>query len=129
MAATLLLSTTLAFGQHKSSDLAQQTLRHTVNTPSIQYTLPPPKIIQTTHSHSAVIAISIQTQDLGGKLDETLTLVGAAVAQLANNTATALKSAQTALDEILPGPSMQQVLIDLRWVAVCMCILVWAGVF
>jgi hypothetical protein len=48
--------------------------------------------------------------------------VGEAVAQLANNTATALKSAQTALDEILPGPSMQQVLIDLRWVAVCMCI-------
>lgn len=120
MAATLLLTTTLAFGQHKSSDPAQhsQHTKHTVHTPT-------PK----NHPNHSQSLIFIQTQDLGGKLDETLTLVGAAVAQLANNTATALKSAQTALDEILPGPSMQQVLIDLRWVAVCMCILVRAGVF
>lgn len=54
------------------------------------------------------------TQDLGGKLDETFTLVGEAVAQLAENTATALVSAQEALDNVLPGPSLQQVLIDLR---------------
>ena len=57
------------------------------------------------------------SQDLGGKLDETFTLVGEAVAQLAANTATALKSAQEALDSVLPGPSLQQVLIDLRCAA------------
>lgn len=56
-------------------------------------------------------------QELASQLDETLTLAGEVVVQLATNAGTAIKSAQTALDKVLPGPDVQKVLIDLR----CVC--------
>lgn len=53
-------------------------------------------------------------QNLGGELDRTLTLAGEAVVQMSTNMATALKAAQEAVDQVLPGPNLQQVLVDLR---------------
>jgi hypothetical protein len=58
--------------------------------------------------------LELPPQNFAGQLDDTLTLAGEVVVQMATNAATALKSAQTTLDQIIPGPDMQQVLIDLR---------------
>jgi len=55
-------------------------------------------------------------QGLAGTLDETFTLAGQVVVQLAENAAIAMKSAQKALDDMLPGPDMQDVIVGLRWV-------------
>lgn len=53
-------------------------------------------------------------QNMGGEFDRMFNLAGEAVIEMSTNIATALKSAQTTLDEMLPGPSMQQVIVDLR---------------
>lgn len=50
------------------------------------------------------------------RFDETTRTAGGIIVQLANNTATAVKAAQATLDASMPGPSIQRVLIDLRWV-------------
>jgi hypothetical protein len=53
-------------------------------------------------------------QNFADQLDKTMTLAGDVVVQMVTNAATALKSAQTTLDQLLPGPDFQQVIIDLR---------------
>lgn len=65
-------------------------------------------------------------QTLASKFDETMQLAGNVVVQMATNTAAAVKAAQGALDDAVPGPSVQRVLINLRCaprlqVVLCAC--------
>jgi hypothetical protein len=53
-------------------------------------------------------------QNLGGELERMFNLAGDAVVAMSTNIATAMKSAQNQLDEMTPGPNMQQVIVQLR---------------
>jgi hypothetical protein len=53
-------------------------------------------------------------QDLAGTLDETLNTAGAVIVQLATNAATAMQSAQRSMEGVMPVPTLQQILTNLR---------------
>jgi hypothetical protein len=73
--------------------------------PSIQHPHPHPTPKQT---------IVAPLQNLGGEFERLFNLAGDAVVAMSTNIATAMKSAQNQLDEMTPGPNMQQVIVQLR---------------
>lgn len=111
------------YGGAASLTAASRVLTHTYAPPLAATTPSPPRPNHQPQTHSQT-----PTQNFADELDKTMTLGGQIITQMATNAATAIKSAQSEIDKVLPGPPLQAVLTDLRcvvWLFILKCVAVF----